>query len=37
VTSLVSARVLYGFRRSWTVGEAGVYGTAMMLAFGIPE
>lgn len=37
VTSMVSARVLYGFWRSWTVAQAGVYGTAMMLAFGIPE
>jgi hypothetical protein len=37
VISVVSARVLYGFWRSWTVAQAGVYGTAMMLAFGIPE
>lgn len=37
VTSMVSARVLYGFWRSWTVAQAGVDGTAMMLAFGIPE
>ena len=37
VTSVVSARVLYGFWRSWTVARAGVDGTAMMLAFGIPE
>jgi hypothetical protein len=37
VTSVVAARVLYGFWRSWTVAQAGVYGTAMMLAFGIPE
>src|SRR5687768_15853120 len=37
VTSLVSARVLYGFWRSWTVAQAGVYGTTMVLAFGIPE
>ena len=37
VTSMVSARVLYGFWRSWTVAQAGVYGTPMMLAFGIPE
>ena len=37
VTSVVSARVLYGFWRSWTVAQAGVHGTAMMVAFGIPE
>jgi hypothetical protein len=37
VTSVVSARVLYGFWRSWTVAQAGVDGTAMILAFGIPE
>jgi hypothetical protein len=37
VTSIVAARVLYGFWRSWTVAEAGVYGTTMILAFGIPQ
>jgi hypothetical protein len=37
VTLVVSARVLYGLWRSWTVAEAGVYGTPMVLAFGIPE
>ena len=37
VTSVVSARVLYGFWRSWTVAQAGVHGTAMVVAFGIPE
>jgi hypothetical protein len=37
VTFLVSARVLYGLWRSWTAAEAGVYGTPMVLAFGIPE
>ncbi len=37
VTFLVSARVLYGLWRSWKVAEAGVYGTQMVLAFGIPE
>ena len=37
VTFLVSARVLYGLWRSWTVAEAGVRGTPMVLAFGIPE
>jgi hypothetical protein len=37
VTTMVSARVLYGLWRSWTVAQAGVYGTEMVLAFGIPE
>ena len=37
VTFVVSARVLYGLWRSWTVARAGVYGTPMVLAFGIPE
>ena len=37
VTFVVSARVLYGLWRSWTVAEAGVYGTPMVMAFGIPE
>ena len=37
VTFLVSARVVYGVWRSWTVAEAGVHGTPMVLAFGIPE
>ena len=37
VTSMVSARVLYGFWRSWTVAQAGVYGTAMVVAFGFPS
>jgi hypothetical protein len=37
VTFLVSARVLYGLWRSWMVAKAGVHGTPMVLAFGIPE
>src|SRR4029078_2025495 len=37
VTLMVSARVLYGFWRSWKAAEAGIYGTQMVLAFGIPE
>ena len=37
VTFMVSARVLYGLWRSWKAAEAGVYGTEMVLAFGIPE
>jgi hypothetical protein len=34
---MVSARVLYGFWRSWKAAEAGMYGTDIVLAFGIPE
>jgi hypothetical protein len=37
VTFVVSARVLYGLWRTWTVAEAGVSGTAMVTAFGIPQ
>jgi hypothetical protein len=37
VTVMVSARVLYGFWRSWRAAEAGIYGTDLILAFGIPE
>ena len=37
VTVMVSARVLYGFWRSWKAAEAGIYGTQLVLAFGIPE
>jgi hypothetical protein len=37
VTLMVSARVFYGLWRSWKVAEAGVYGTQMVLAFGIPS
>jgi len=37
VTFIVSARVLYGFWRSWTVAQAGFDSTRMVLAFGIPE
>jgi hypothetical protein len=37
VTFVVSARVLYGLWRSWTAAEAGVSGTPVVLAFGIPE
>jgi hypothetical protein len=36
VTLVVSARVSYGLWRTWTVVEAGVDGTAMVTAFGIP-
>jgi hypothetical protein len=37
VTLMVSARVLYGVWRSWKAAEAGLYGTEMVLAVGIPE
>jgi hypothetical protein len=37
VTVMVSARLLYGFWRSWRAAEAGIYGTDLVLAFGIPE
>jgi hypothetical protein len=37
VTFLVSARVLYGLWRSWTVAHSGVSGTPVVMAFGIPE
>lgn len=37
VTFVVSARVLYGFYRSFVVAQAGVTGTSLVLAFGIPE
>lgn len=34
---MVSARVLYGFWRSWKAAEAGLYGSELVLAFGIPQ
>jgi hypothetical protein len=37
VTLIVSLRVVYGLWRSWSAARAGVYGTPMVLAFGIPE
>lgn len=37
VTFAVTARVLYGLWRSWTVARAGVSGAPVVLAFGIPE
>ena len=37
VTFMVSARILYGFWRSWKAAEAGLYGSEMILAFGIPQ
>ena len=37
VSVVVAARVLYGLWRTWSAAQAGVYGTAMVTAFGIPE
>ena len=37
VTLMVSARVVYGFWRSWQAAQAGIHGTQVVLAFGIPE
>ena len=37
VTFMVAARVVYGFWRSWQAAQAGISGTQMVLAFGIPE
>lgn len=37
VTFAVTARVVYGLWRSWTVARAGLSGPPVVLAFGIPE
>ena len=37
ITLVVSARVLYGFWRSFTVVRDGVYGTPVIAAFGIAQ
>ena len=37
VTVMVAARVAYGLWRSWNAARAGLYGTEMVLAFGIPQ
>lgn len=37
VTFAVTARVVYGLWRSWSVARAGVSGAPVVLAFGIPE
>ena len=37
VTLIVSARVVYGFYRSFEAASAGVSGHAMVSAFGVPE
>jgi hypothetical protein len=37
VTVMVSVRIAYGFWRSLQAARAGIYGSQMVLAFGIPE
>ena len=37
VTLIVSARVIYGFYRSFEAASAGVSGHAMVSAFGVPQ
>jgi hypothetical protein len=37
VIVMISARMLYGLWRSWNAARAGIYGTEMVLAFGIPQ
>ena len=37
VTFIVSARVIYGFWRTWTVAKAGADGMSVVTSFGIPE
>jgi hypothetical protein len=37
VTLIVSARVSYGLYRSFAVAQAGMSGTALVTAFGVPE
>ena len=37
VTVVVSARLLYGFWRSWSVAQGGASGAPIVMAFGIPE
>jgi hypothetical protein len=37
ITLLVSARVMYGLWRSWTVVQAGISGTSAAAAFGVAE
>jgi len=37
VTVIVSARLLYGLYRSFLAAQAGVEGTSVITAFGIPE
>ncbi|MET0554680.1 MAG: DUF1453 domain-containing protein [Vicinamibacteria bacterium] len=37
VTLMVAARVLYGLWRTWQAARAGIDGTELVLAFGIPQ
>lgn len=37
ITLLVSARVIYGLWRSWSVFHAGINGTSAVAAFGVAE
>lgn len=37
ITLIVSARVVYGFYRSWSAANAGLAGTSMIDAFGVPQ
>jgi len=37
ITVIVSARLLYGLYRSFVAAQAGVEGTSVITAFGIPE
>ena len=37
VTLVVTARVLYGFWRSWQTWQAGVEGTSLLVTFGVAE
>ena len=37
LTFVVSARVIYGFWRSWAVVQSGLHGTSVVTAFGVPE
>ncbi len=37
ITLMVSARLLYGFWRSWTAARAAVDDSSLVTAFGVPE
>lgn len=37
ITLMVSARILYGLWRSWTVARSSVDDASLILAFGVPE
>jgi hypothetical protein len=36
LTLVISARVVYGLWRSWVAAQAGLYGTSVVTAFGVP-